>query len=351
MSTLICPKCSYKTDENEQFCCKCGTMLAVVPEKAFCSSCGAELKSDAEFCSQCGVGQNSSKNNTCSKCGAALESGEQFCSKCGTETKGFLATNEDSNLETMYQKALDDYLHERHVSAFDLFKKAAEQGYPKAQFYLAHFYQNGLCVPLDEDEASKWYNMAEKQGINSGTIDDRREVLLRKAERGDAYAQYKLGCDICLHCFSSESEFKEDEKWLSRATSQGYAQAQFILARCYVRMSDQKYFFWNKNKLREKAFELWSEAAEHGHAGALWALGYFYLWGKVVKKNEITAFKWYRQAYEAGYRERRIFSVIGFCHAAGFGTVKDKEEAAKWYKKAIEHGDELAEEKLKWLGQ
>ena len=58
MSTLVCPKCNYKTEGNEQFCCKCGTMLAVVPEKAFCTSCGAELKPDAEFCSQCGTNRN-----------------------------------------------------------------------------------------------------------------------------------------------------------------------------------------------------------------------------------------------------------------------------------------------------
>ena len=64
MSTLVCPKCNYKAEGNEQFCCKCGTMLAVVPEKAFCSSCGAELKPDAEFCSQCGTKRNAASRTS-----------------------------------------------------------------------------------------------------------------------------------------------------------------------------------------------------------------------------------------------------------------------------------------------
>lgn len=58
MPTLICPKCSYQTNGNELFCCKCGTQLQAVPEKTFCKACGAELKSGADFCSQCGAGRN-----------------------------------------------------------------------------------------------------------------------------------------------------------------------------------------------------------------------------------------------------------------------------------------------------
>ena len=55
MPSLVCPNCKYQTDGNEQFCYKCGTRLTVVPEEAFCRSCGTELKPDAIFCSQCGT--------------------------------------------------------------------------------------------------------------------------------------------------------------------------------------------------------------------------------------------------------------------------------------------------------
>lgn len=54
MSTLICPKCKYKTDGNEQFCCKCGTKLQSDSEKTHCKSCGAELNEEDVFCGKCG---------------------------------------------------------------------------------------------------------------------------------------------------------------------------------------------------------------------------------------------------------------------------------------------------------
>lgn len=64
MSTLVCPKCSYQTENQELFCSKCGTKLIPYTDNSFCESCGARLKPDAEFCTQCGSRRNSySENN------------------------------------------------------------------------------------------------------------------------------------------------------------------------------------------------------------------------------------------------------------------------------------------------
>ena len=63
MPTLICPKCKYKTDGNEQFCCKCGAKLVSLQDKTFCIACGSELKPGAEFCSQCGAKQDVQEDN------------------------------------------------------------------------------------------------------------------------------------------------------------------------------------------------------------------------------------------------------------------------------------------------
>ena len=63
MPTLICPKCKYKTDENKQFCCKCGAKLVSFQDKSFCSACGSELKPGEDFCSQCGAKQDAQEDN------------------------------------------------------------------------------------------------------------------------------------------------------------------------------------------------------------------------------------------------------------------------------------------------
>ncbi len=44
------------------------------------------------------------------------------------------------------------------------FRKAAEQGYARAQFNLGWMYDNGRGVSKDESEAVKWYRKAAEQG-------------------------------------------------------------------------------------------------------------------------------------------------------------------------------------------
>lgn len=44
------------------------------------------------------------------------------------------------------------------------YRKAADQGYAKAQTYLADMYEYGKGVTMDTSEAAKWYGKAAKQG-------------------------------------------------------------------------------------------------------------------------------------------------------------------------------------------
>lgn len=51
-----CPKCNYETDCNDDsFCAQCGTKLTNDSGKAFCRTCGAELRPNAFFCTKCGA--------------------------------------------------------------------------------------------------------------------------------------------------------------------------------------------------------------------------------------------------------------------------------------------------------
>ncbi len=44
-------------------------------------------------------------------------------------------------------------------------RKAAEQGDAKAQFELGKLFKNGQGVPMDQNEAIKWYRKAAAQGL------------------------------------------------------------------------------------------------------------------------------------------------------------------------------------------
>ena len=341
MSTLVCPNCNYQTDNDERFCWKCGTQLVAVRQTIYCSFCGAALKPYAEFCSQCGARRKSSGESACGRCGAEVKPGEQYCWKCGTRTGGISGASTEPQLETLYLKGLDDYENKRYVQAVAALKPAAEQGHPKAQFYLAKCYRNGSGVPMNEDEGVRWANRAKEQGIDEDNIDGSREDLVKKARRGDVYAQYQIGRRIANHYFTSKLLYKEDRKWLSRAAGKGYAPAQYLLAACYICISDQKDYSGNRRKLKEKAFEFYREAAEHGHAGALFALGRCYETGDGVAKNRKRAFGLYRRAVEEGYREPLSLFTIGLCYDKGIGTARNKTKALAMYQKAIEFGDEL----------
>ena len=51
------------------------------------------------------------------------------------------------------------------ATAFQEFKKAAEQGHAKAQYNLGLMHDNGRGVLQDYEEAVKWYRLAAEKGI------------------------------------------------------------------------------------------------------------------------------------------------------------------------------------------
>ncbi|MCK5097449.1 MAG: SEL1-like repeat protein, partial [Desulfobacteraceae bacterium] len=44
------------------------------------------------------------------------------------------------------------------------YKRAAEQGYAKAQYNLGAMYDKGIGVPQNRNKAAYWYRKAAKQG-------------------------------------------------------------------------------------------------------------------------------------------------------------------------------------------
>ena len=60
MMSRICPKCGAELQDDELFCCECGTKYEepAPPEPetgGFCAKCGTELRPGAAFCPRCGA--------------------------------------------------------------------------------------------------------------------------------------------------------------------------------------------------------------------------------------------------------------------------------------------------------
>ena len=78
------------------------------------------------------------------------------------------------------------------------FRKAADQGYARAQENIASRYYNGQGVPQSYPEAAKWYRMA--------------------ADQGGADAQYYLGL-MYYHGLEVPQDYVQAHMWLNLAAS------------------------------------------------------------------------------------------------------------------------------------
>lgn len=73
------------------------------------------------------------------------------------------AVDEEIDLEKS-PCALAEYYDHKDIMAFRLYRISAENGYARAQFALAEYFEEGLFVDKDLKEATKWYQRAADQG-------------------------------------------------------------------------------------------------------------------------------------------------------------------------------------------
>ena len=223
--------------------------------------------------------------------------------------------------EELFAKADEAYKKGDYVTAVDLYRQAAEQGYADAQNGLGNMYFMGQGVPQDDAEAVKWFRKAAEQGhtpalsnlascynLGRGVIQDYKEAIKcyrKAAEQGNLFAQLELG-----YIYSSGKNVPKDGlqavKWYRMAAEQGYKYAQF-------------------------------------------KLGTIYYTGEGVSQDYVEAAKWYRKAAEQGDAGSQC--NLGSMYEYGNGVPKDKAEAIKWYRKAAEQGNEFAKEALHRLGE
>jgi len=110
------------------------------------------------------------------------------------------------------EKAQQAYLSGDYQTAFTEWQPLAEEGQADAQFGLGLLYANGFGVPLNDDQALKWYSLA--------------------AEQGHAEAQCNLA-DMHANGWGVPQSSEEAFKWYRLAAEQGVVQSQINLAKMY----------------------------------------------------------------------------------------------------------------------
>ncbi len=155
--------------------------------------------------------------------------------------------------------------------------------------------------------------------------------LKAKAKSGDLDAM----CSFA-ECHREYGGYKNDEekrkKIYEKAAKLGSTDAQYWLA------------MYNRGGKPKKCAALCHEAAEQGHAGAMFELARRYSSGYSsagVKKDEAEALKWYIKAAQNGHIEAQI-ELAKIYDRGNNVAQEDKEKSFHWYSLAAEQGNETA---------
>ena len=232
---------------------------------------------------------------------------------------------------------------------FEMIRKAADKGSPKAEAQLGSLYENGIATTQDEAQACAWYRKAAEKGnafaqynlgrmyeAGKGVPKDSAEAAKwyrSAADSGYAFAQNNLG-----YMYETgngvEKDLTEAVKWYRKAANQGFAIAQLNLGVRYgsgegIEKNDAEAFLWLQ------------KSAEQGNPDAEFNLGVKYAEGVGVTKDPAQALNWYRKSAEQGNAEAQINLCLMYVNGAG--TPKDEAQGFNWCKKAADQGNPVAQ--------
>ncbi len=170
--------------------------------------------------------------------------------------------------------------------------------------------------------------------IGTSFSSDNIEEFKKKAEQGDAVAQYNLG-----KAFDKgeglEKNPVEAVKWFRKSAEQGFAMAQYELGIAYYSDLGVKR---NPDEAR-----IWlRKSAEQGYLEAQLQLGidYFINTGRNKLVNPTEAMKWFRKAAEQGNTNAQL--ALGNAYDNGYGVKKNPVESLAWYYVAAAFDDSIA---------
>lgn len=289
-----------------------------------------------------------------------------------------------------------DMLPRNTKKAVEWFKKAAIQGYDKAEYNLGLCYYNGWGVNKDYKQAANYF----KESLNNDYISDNSDVdsvegyipelsvetineESYEEEYGEEYeeeisseaaAQYDLAQ---LHI--EENNIKEAIKCLTLAAKEGHPYAQGQLAQLYAEVHDyENALFWYKKEndylasnanigdmLYSMAFyaddknypTFLQEAVNRGNINALPDLASLYAMGELVERDDnkaVELFSQYAQYlntslldyYGVSKQDITIADVYYYIAREWFHISRgnnDIEPRMQYIKKAAEHGHALAQ--------
>ncbi|RHZ45835.1 hypothetical protein Glove_646g3 [Diversispora epigaea] len=233
-----------------------------------------------------------------------------------------ISTKQMLNLQPIMIK---NYIREHEKNPIEiLYEMIRHPSYYWFTSLIGFFYQNGIGTVVDNQMAFKFFNLADNEIIDafsSNSSSSRKLYNLNKEISTISLAEmYFYGQGV-------EKDTNKAFQIYSKAAEEG----SYIALNCMA-YSYKNGFGVEKNE--EKAFELYLKSAEKGFLVAQFNVGRCYKGGTGISKDEAKGFQWVIKSACAGNIE--AMCNVGYCYENGIGVSKDIKEAFKWYLKAAE---------------
>ena len=212
----------------------------------------------------------------------------------------------------------EDGLPRDDVKAVDWYRKAANQGLPKAETNLGDMYffgRGGLAQSYLD--ALSWYLKASQQDAPD--------------------AQYRLGYMYEKGLGTTNDPAKAVQLYRS-AADHGYAEAQNLMGIFYatgtngIAQDDKQAVAW------------YQKAADQGFAKAEKNLGDMYFFGRGVDRDYLQAKDWYGKAADQKLADAEF--RLGYMYEKGLGVEQSNQDAIDHYTKAVRSGSVDAQRAL-----
>jgi len=315
----------------------------------YCRFCGKTIDDDSSFCTHCGKNQTSQGSET------AFEAIGGSVSRFIKVATGYV--------QRMYTK-IQMYKFASNSKVWPAIKKWAKRVVVLTLVLIAI----GLIVLLGFwlygfYQTSKW-----------NKEDERREsIALKDISKADDIARElfnEYANDSHRYEFdNSKCKFDHIERGIAiirNAAEKGDAKAQFTLGCIYAGAAyDNKYIKWDDYRTimntkinHERAAYWYNQAVLQGNESAMGNLANAYRYGKGVEKNLYKATELMKAAAEKGnswaqlnfgdmYRDGDVWAIVELDSSSYIIHSKPNiEEAKEWWTKALENGNESAKERL-----
>ena len=160
------------------------------------------------------------------------------------------------------------------AKAVHWYRKAANQGYAKAQASLGIMYDFGKGVEENDSEAVKWF--------------------LKAARQGQALAQHNLAI-MYEEGTGVSQDYLAAIDWYTKAAMQDSVKSQHNLGLMYQKGT-------GVSKSDAQAFKWFSKAASHGSSASQNNLALMYAMGEAIQPSMISAYVWWKMSSDQGQK-------------------------------------------------